>query len=172
MKKGRAAGFTLIELMVVVAILGILATLAISSYQRYSIKAQVSEGMNLAGIAKTQIVDFFLVNGEAPVNRSEAGLSAAAEDTLGNFVKSVAIVNGRIDVTFGNSANVIIRDEILRLTPYETEGAVVWRCGNEAEPVASGGGTLSPMGTAGGGNAAVYLATYVANAYLPAVCQP
>ena len=97
----RSRGFTLTELMIVIAIIGILASLAVSAYQTYTVRAQVSEGLNFATGAKVPIVDAYTNGGVAPANRVAAGLSAAATDTRGSFVTSVEIVNGRIDVTFG-----------------------------------------------------------------------
>jgi type IV pilus assembly protein PilA len=164
-------GFTLIELMIVVAIIGILAAVAIGAYQTYTIRAQVTEGMSLAASAKTQIMDAFMVNGEAPVDRTGSGLTANATDTWGNFVTGVEVVNGRIDITFGNKANAIIGNAVLSLTPYEGSGSVIWRCGNQAAPLSPGGGALTTMGTVGGGNATAYAASTVGSQYLPSSCR-
>jgi len=165
-------GFTLIELMIVVAIIGILAAIAIPAYQDYTIRAQVSEGMSLAAAAKTAVAESFLNSGQAPVDRTGAGMSATDTDTSGKYVKSVQVTNGAITVTYGNDANKQIANKTLTLTPYEAADlSVVWRCGTAGVP-AGAGGPLNPMGTSGGGVTASYVAPTVVDKYLPSACRP
>lgn len=168
-------GFTLIELMIVVAIIGILAAIAIPAYQDYTIRSQVSEGMSLAAAAKTAVAESFLNSGAPPANRLVAGMSNNATDTAGKYVLSVGVATGLITVTYGNEANAQITAagvNTLTLTPYESiDLSVVWRCGNA--PVPGGGTALSPMGTSAAGvTAAAYTAPTVLNKYLPSACRP
>ncbi|MEO0576790.1 MAG: pilin [Pseudomonadota bacterium] len=166
-KSNKSDGFTLIELMIVVAIIGILASLAISTYQTYTIRAQVAEGIRMATGAKSSIGESFFDTGDAPANRLAAGMTQNATDTSSKYVSAIGVDNGRVSVTFGNDANVQIAGGILYLTPYEDSGLnIIWRCGN-----AEVGPALNPVGTASGGNVAVYAASTLENRYLPSACR-
>ena len=160
-------GFTLIELMIVVAIIGILAAIAIPAYQNYSIRAQVTEGINLAAHAKTRVAEAFLNRGEAPANRAVAGLSDDPTDTSGKYVSAVDVTDGVIVVTFGYEANALINNLTVTMTPYEAgDGGVKWRCGSAPAPT----GPL--MGATAGGNQANYIAPTVPPEFLPSSCRP
>ncbi len=132
MKKQQ--GFTLIELMIVVAIIGILAAIAIPAYQDYTIRAQVSEGLNLAGGAKAAVTEFFQDRGTLPGNNSTAGLAEPTE-IQGKYVAQVTVTAGVIDVQFGNDAHSVITDQAITLTPDTTNpGSVAWVCASAAGP--------------------------------------
>jgi type IV pilus assembly protein PilA len=168
MFKSMQKGFTLIELMIVVAIIGILAAIAIPAYQDYTIRAQVTEGLNLAGAAKAAVAESFSNTGVAPADRTAAGMTATKTDTAGKYVTSVDVVNGRIDVTYGDQANATIKTKVVSLTPYETADlSVAWRCGSAAIPA----GAPNELGTAGGGTKAAYAASTVIDKYLPKACR-
>ncbi len=125
-------GFTLIELMIVVAIIGILAAIAIPAYQDYTIRAQVSEGLNLAAGAKAAVTEYYQDRGTMPTTNVLAGISAPAT-IAGNYVKSVAVgAKGVITVTYSKvlpqKANAAIDTATLTLTPQTSAGAVDWDC--------------------------------------------
>ncbi len=174
MSKQVQKGFTLIELMIVVAIIGILAAIAIPAYQDYTIRSQVTEGLSLAGAAKAAVAESFSNTGIAPADRTEAGMSATETDTSGKYVTQVLITNGVIQITYGNEANAVLTGKTLELVPYETgDKSVAWQCGAAAAPA---GANVQLLGTGTAQAAAVgggTLATTVSlNKYLPKACRP
>ena len=133
MKKQQ--GFTLIELMIVVAIIGILAAIAIPAYQDYTIRAQVSEGLNLAGGAKAAVTEFTMDTGRFPTDNTIAGVSAPT-DINGKYVTGVTVTNtatsGIITVAFGGDAHALLAPGTLTLTGQTNAGSVEWACAGVA----------------------------------------
>lgn len=125
-------GFTLIELMIVIAILGVLAAIAIPVYQDYIGRARVSEGISLASGAKIAVAEFQQANNAFPVDNAEAGLQPAA-DINGRDVESVAVAGRDITVTFRPAR--IPNGGTLVLRATAGPGAITWDCA---------GGTLAP----------------------------
>jgi len=125
MKKQQ--GFTLIELMIVVAIIGILAAIAIPAYQDYTIRAQVSEGLNLAGGAKAAVSEYTMDRGTFPTTNALAGVAANTEIN-GKYVTQVTVASGVVTVTYGNEAHALLGGNTLALTPSTNAGSVEWDC--------------------------------------------
>jgi len=127
MKKQQ--GFTLIELMIVVAIIGILAAIAIPAYQDYTIRAQVSEGLSLAAGAKAAVAETVMDVGTFPTDNAAAGV-AVSTSIKGKYVTDVAVKTGVISVSYGGPGahKLLPNTSILVLTPQTNAGSIDWAC--------------------------------------------
>jgi len=174
MMKQVQKGFTLIELMIVVAIIGILAAIAIPAYQDYTIRSQVSEGLTLAASAKAAVSEFYSNTGKAPADRIEAGMGATDDptETQGNYVSQLAINNGVLEITYSSTApqraNAKINSATLTLVPYTSpDGSVAWKC-RAVGSTASPGSQLMGSGTSA---VAVNAVGTLLAKYAPAECR-
>jgi type IV pilus assembly protein PilA len=136
MLKQAQKGFTLIELMIVVAIIGILAAIAIPAYQDYTIRAQASEGLAMASAAKASVSEFFADRGTWPDDDGAgAGDLGWTAPPAGKYVDNIIVDQGNITITYGQQVNAALNGLVVNLHPGATDnGDVVWVCGYAANP--------------------------------------
>ena len=142
MKKAQK-GFTLIELMIVVALIGILAMIAMPAYQQYLIRAQIAEGLNLVGPHKAAVGAYYQQVGTWPANNSDAALETAASYSA-RYVSSISVNTGVISIFYGNNANAEISGSAITITATPDSGSMTWVCAS---------------------------AGVISNAYLPPACR-
>ncbi|HEZ5037443.1 TPA: pilin [Neisseria meningitidis] len=154
-------GFTLIELMIVIAIVGILAAVALPAYQDYTARAQVSEAILLAEGQKSAVTEYYLNHGEWPKNNTSAGVASSATDIKGKYVEKVEVKNGVVTATMlSTGVNNEIKGKKLSLWAKRQDGSVKWFCG---QPVTRTG-TNSDDVTADGTNK-------IDTKHLPSTCR-
>ncbi|HEZ5130487.1 TPA: pilin [Neisseria meningitidis] len=159
-------GFTLIELMIVIAIVGILAAVALPAYQDYTARAQVSEAILLAEGQKSAVTEYYLNHGEWPGNNNSAGV-ASSTDIKGKYVEKVEVKNGVITAQMASSGvNNEIKGKKLSLWAKRQNGSVKWFCG---QPVtrANANGANNDEVTAATGNDTDKIDTK----HLPSTCR-
>ncbi|ENW5127628.1 prepilin-type N-terminal cleavage/methylation domain-containing protein [Neisseria gonorrhoeae] len=157
-------GFTLIELMIVIAIVGILAAVALPAYQDYTARAQVSEAILLAEGQKSAVTEYYLNNGKWPENNGAAGVASTPTDIKGKYVQSVTVANGVVTAQMkSDGVNKEIKNKKLSLWARREAGSVKWFCG---QPVTRGNAKDDTV-TADNGNGNEKIETK----HLPSTCR-
>ncbi|ENS7531406.1 pilin, partial [Neisseria gonorrhoeae] len=123
-------GFTLIELMIVIAIVGILAAVALPAYQDYTARAQVSEAILLAEGQKSAVTEYYLNHGKWPEDNGDAGVASPADKIKGKYVQKVEVAKGVVTAEMASSnVNKEIKGKKLSLWAKREDGSVKWFCG-------------------------------------------
>ncbi len=158
--KMQQRAFTLIEMMIVVAMIGIMATMALPTYHDRVIRTQIEEALALSDIAKQAVTEYFEQTQRFPRDNLQA-MIPPPEKLIGNFVKGIQIQDGAIHVTLGHRVNAHVNDKVVTLRPATVDGSlqspISWLCGY-AQPV-------SGMTGAGSNR------TSVPENYLPLPCR-
>ncbi|EMT1415120.1 pilin [Neisseria gonorrhoeae] len=156
-------GFTLIELMIVIAIVGILAAVALPAYQDYTARAQVSEAILLAEGQKSAVTEYYPNNGKWPENNGDAGVASPPSDIKGKYVKEVKVENGVVTAQMASSnVNKEIQGKKLSLWAKRENGSVKWFCG---QPVTRGAGNDDTVADAAADNEKIN------TKHLPSTCR-
>ena len=125
-------GFTLIELMVVMAIIGILASIALPTYQTYTTRAQMAEALTISGELKPLIKEYYKARGTFPASNQSLG-APEPRFLIGNYVKGATIEGGAVHLELGNKINALLAGKILTLRPAVVDGSptspFAWLCG-------------------------------------------
>ncbi|MBH6025036.1 pilin [Neisseria meningitidis] len=157
-------GFTLIELMIVIAIVGILAAVALPAYQDYTARAQVSEAILLAEGKKSAVTEYYLNHGEWPSNNTSAGVATSSK-IKGKYVKEVEVKNGVVTATMLSSGvNKEIQGKKLSLWAKRQDGSVKWFCGQPVTRAANAKATNDDDVAADGTNK-------IDTKHLPSTCR-
>ncbi len=130
-------GFTLIEMMIVVAIIGIVSSYVLPNHMNRIVAKQIQEGINLTTAYTPDIVEYYRLNGQFPKNNAALGIPPA-DKILGNYVTGIAIDNGVINITFGNYVNKVVENKVLSIRPLMVTGSpkspIGWSCGYREPP--------------------------------------
>ncbi|ENS9162848.1 pilin, partial [Neisseria gonorrhoeae] len=158
-------GFTLIELMIVIAIVGILAAVALPAYQDYTARAQVSEAILLAEGQKSAVTEYYLNHGKWPSDNSAAGVAASSK-IIGKYVKQVEVNNGVVTATMkSDGINKEIQGKRLSLWGRREDGSVKWFCGQPVKRDNAANDDVTDDGTDNGGKGKID------TKHLPSTCR-
>lgn len=153
-------GFTLIELMIVIAIIGILASIAVPQYQDYVTRSEITEAFSMSNSLKPAILGYYKFHGTFPPNNEAAGVPAP-KYLIGNFVTSITIADGAMTIKFGNKVPLDVNERLLTIRPlvviHSPTSPIAWDCGNSTPPK--------------GMQAVGINKTTLAPKYLPAICR-
>ena len=131
----KNSGFTLLELMIVVAIIGVLASVALPSYQVYLQRAELVEALSLSSSARNEITQYYKEKMSFPADNNSAGLPAA-DKLIGNRVTAIHIENGAVHITLGNKIAQPLQGKIISFRPAIVTGSptspMSWLCGNDS----------------------------------------